>query len=88
MLINEAGTQLSRTVVDVNLPHSIVYHLHEAHMIFEHYFREHDDHVHYKVVASSEGNALFRFLSNLIKGKVRKTMEQIVEDFKTYVESK
>ena len=88
MITNQVGTQLSRSVINVNLPHSITYHLHEAHMEFEHHFREHDDHVHYKLIVRSVGNKVFQFLSNFLKRKVERTMNEIVQEFKKYCESK
>lgn len=88
ILTNHVGTTLTRTIEDIELPNMVVYSIKEVHTRYEHNFREHDDHVHYKLIVSSNGSWLFNILANIFKSKTETNARKMMDDLKTYIESK
>ena len=88
--ILDYGTAVVRTrIIDVHLPQMITYQRRSGKntITTKHEFREHDDHVHYKMTFEVKSKGIRGLLQKMYKNRLQEDIEKLGEKFKDYVES-
>jgi len=83
----QAGAVHTRQIIDIELPGKISYLIEEMHELQEHTFREHDDHIHYKLKLSYTTLST-RIYSKILSSMVQKKANSMMNQLKIYCEDK